>query len=273
MGFTHISKDGVQVIFVEASLRHRGVLLEAQRVLKHRSKLDTESGDIMHAHTQSHTFIHTCTHLQSLGFSFSLCRALPEPGAGWADGSPSINNKVLYYYFRGCIMFVSNNITSYWQVTSSTSFSKTEQTAPLFPQYSFFLLLAYFGKWQSVWNRPKHWRQWVRSPPACWQTPHSSFTPSSSPPEHWIQKASQRWNKFRAVTEKRSDVGITWFLGAFVGAVTAARDAEESEEKKETSTRELLELAFVCSNLASRGCKTLWAKLFDSWDRWPILFF
>lgn len=53
------------------------------------------------------------------------------------------------------------------------------------------------------------------------------------------------------------NVGITWFLNAFVGAVTAGRDAEDSEEKKETSMRELLEVAFLCSDLASRGCKTL----------------
>lgn len=40
-------------------------------------------------------------------------------------------------------------------------------------------------------------------------------------------------------------------MGAFAGAVTAARDPEAREEKKEMSTRELLALAFVCSDLSS----------------------
>lgn len=61
---------------------------------------------------------------------------------------------------------------------------------------AFFLVLAYFGKWQCVWKHPKHWRQRVRAPSACWQTPHSSVTLSSSPPEYWMQKRSQWWNKF-----------------------------------------------------------------------------
>lgn len=39
--------------------------------------------------------------------------------------------------------------------------------------------------------------------------------------------------------------------------MTAERDVDESEEeKKETSTRALLELVFVCSDLASGGCNT-----------------
>lgn len=45
--------------------------------------------------------------------------------------------------------------------------------------------VAYLEKWQCVWKRPEHWRQWVRSPPAMWQTPHTSLTLVSSPPEHW----------------------------------------------------------------------------------------
>lgn len=88
------------------------------------------------AHTQSHTFIHMCTHLQSLGLSLSICRAVPEPGAGWADGSPSNDNKVMDYSdLLGC-MFVSNNITSCWWLTSRTSFCenkpKKKQTKNIF---------------------------------------------------------------------------------------------------------------------------------------------
>lgn len=52
-------------------------------------------------------------------------------------------------------------------------------------------------------------------------------------------------------------VSVTSYLGVFVGAVTAERDVDESEEeKKETSTRALLELVFACSDLASGGCNT-----------------
>lgn len=51
-------------------------------------------------------------------------------------------------------------------------------------------------------------------------------------------------------------MGVTWVMAAFGGAATAERDEEESEEKKDTSTWGLLEPAFVCSDLASRGCKT-----------------
>lgn len=123
--------------------------------------------------------------------------------------------------------------------------------------------LAYVGKWQSVWKQPKHWRQWVRSPPACWQTPHSSFMLSSSPPEHWTQRWTLKWIQgFHTQKEKSSNDDITWFLGTFVRTVAADRDAEESEEKKETSARELLVLVFVCSDLAGRSCRTWWAKLF-----------
>lgn len=84
-------------------------------------------------------------HLQSLGFSLSLCRALPEPGAGGADGSPSNNNKVMeyYYYLLGYIVLTSNNSTSYRQVTSRTSFLKTKQTekAPSVPSSFCWLTL------------------------------------------------------------------------------------------------------------------------------------
>lgn len=52
--------------------------------------------------------------------------------------------------------------------------------------------VAYLEKWQCVWKRPEHWRQWVRSPPAMWQTPHTSLTLVSSPPEHWFLKKKKK---------------------------------------------------------------------------------
>lgn len=84
MGFTHISKDGVQVIFVEAGLRHSGVLLEAQRVLKHRSKLDTESGDIMHAHTCTHTVTHFYSYVHTPAESWIQLLSLQSSPRAWS---------------------------------------------------------------------------------------------------------------------------------------------------------------------------------------------
>lgn len=115
---------------------------EAPEQAGHTWKNQMTSHTHTHSHTQPHTFTPMCTHLQSLGFSLSLCSALPEPGAGWADGSPSNNNKVMeYYYILGCIMLVSNNSTSYRQVTSSTIFFKTKKKSLSLPSSFCWLTL------------------------------------------------------------------------------------------------------------------------------------
>lgn len=64
--FTHISDDGVKFIFVEVGLGDIGVLLVAQRVLKHRGKLDGQKKRSRWHHTNTHSlclslFIHAHT--------------------------------------------------------------------------------------------------------------------------------------------------------------------------------------------------------------------
>lgn len=208
-----------------------------------------------------------CTHLQSLGLSLSLCRAVPEPGAGWADGSPSNDNKVIDYDDLLGSVFASNNIASCWWLTSSTSFLKTNKQTKTSKKH-----LQYFFVWRFCWltlesgrvcgNSPntggsesgllqpadKH-----HTPPSCSAAPHLSTK---------AQEMNAEINPGLSQKKKSSNGDITWFLGTFVGTVAADRDAEESEEKKETSARELLVLAFVCSDLTGRSCRTSWAKLF-----------
>lgn len=59
------------------------------------------------------SYVHT--HLQRPGSCLFLCRALPQPGAGQADGSPSNkDNSMEPYHPLSCIMSVSNNIRSQW---------------------------------------------------------------------------------------------------------------------------------------------------------------
>lgn len=55
--------------------------------------------------------------------------------------------------------------------------------------------MSYFVKWQCMWKLSKHWRQWARSPPPRWQTPHDSLTPEHL--DTWRIKniaAAQMWD-------------------------------------------------------------------------------
>lgn len=60
---------------------------------------------------------------------------------------------------------------------------------------------------------------------------------------------------------------FTWLmpLSSFVAAATAVRAEDESEEKKETSMMELLELVVVCCVWAMSGCNI---KYYDHDQYW-----
>lgn len=60
---------------------------------------------------------------------------------------------------------------------------------------------------------------------------------------------------------------LTWFLPLvpFIEAVTLVGDEDDSEEKKETSMMELLELVFVCCGWAMSGCGITYYNYCQYW--------
>lgn len=126
--------------------------------------------------------------------------------------------------------------------------------------------MTYSEERQRAWKGPEHWMQCVRSPPATWQTPHTSLMLTSSPPEHCMHIGFSFcfYGNIIIFCIKKCHV-LTWVLlaGAFVGATALVRVVDGSVKKKEeTSVMSLLEVELLCRASAGRNCKT------QNWFTW-----
>lgn len=120
--------------------------------------------------------------------------------------------------------------------------------------------MTYSEERQRAWKGPEHWMQCVKSPPATWQTPHTSLMLTSSPPEHCMHIGISFcfYGNIIISCIKKCHV-LTWVLlaGAFVGAAALVRVVDGSVKKKEeTSVMSLLEVELLCRASAGRNCKT-----------------
>lgn len=105
------------------------------------------------------------------------------------------------------------HIVSRWVYTKSYNDRKREEC------------MAYVEKWQSVWKRPRHWRQWVRSPPARRQTPHTSLTLTSSAPEHWTHISQAGCLKNRSSDAQGAETPLSPHLVSATGCISRGLDA------------------------------------------------